>query len=65
MNVNAKRLDGFGSFKCRITEDAVVGTNGKIELEHGCAETGEGSIIENDVFQKRSTRHLGLVITAN
>jgi hypothetical protein len=47
-----------------ITEDAVVGTNGKIELEHGCAETGERSIIENDVFQNRSTSHLGLVITA-
>ncbi len=48
-----------------ITEDTVVVTSGKIELEHGCSETSEGSIIENDVFQKRSTRHLGLVITAN
>ena len=56
----AIRFDGFGTFKVSDgagnTEDAVVGTSGKVKLVHGSAKTGEGSIIEDDILLKQGTR---------
>ena len=63
---NMRRFDGFGTFKVSDgagnTKDAVVGTNGKVELVHGCAKTAEGCIIEDDVLLKQGTRHLGIAM---
>ena len=63
---NMIRFDGFGTFKVSDgagnTENAVVGTSGKVELVHGSAKTGEGSIIEDDVLLKQGTRHLGIAM---
>ena len=65
---NMIRFDGFGTFKVSDgagnTEDAVVGTSGKVELVHGSTKTGEGSIIEDDVLLKQGTRHLSIAMYA-
>lgn len=63
---NMRRFDGFGTFKVSDgagnTEDSIVGTSGKVELVHGSAKTGKGSIIEDDVLLKQGTRHLGIAM---
>ena len=63
---NMRRFDGFGTIKvcdgATDFQDAVVGTSGKVELVHGSAKVGEGSIIEDDVLQKQGTRHLSFAM---